>query len=245
MENVINCSIINSPDTFVHSNCCSKFVDENGKLCWPTSTNVACYHHGEQFAGIPVPIPRDYDTERKHYKVWGNFCSLNCAKAWIIDHRPHSSREMFLLAKMANDVFCEKNIIIPAPPVTTLRKYGGYLDMSEFLSKSKNGVEISSHEPPFVSFEMVHSIKDRTVRERPVDKVSDFPELPQYGTAEVSTPEDQEYGQGQTMSYYKQYLEENSKKSTVATAANTKRANSSSGLMSFVKPSKRTKKSIQ
>ena len=102
---------------------------------WPKSTNVKCWWCRNEFPGIPFCIPKYYSDITEKFKVYGCFCSPNCALAY----NPDQSLDhlIFFLAKEINKIVTdgEERLlekIKPAPHWKTLKEYGGVLTIDEF-----------------------------------------------------------------------------------------------------------------
>lgn len=88
-----------------------------------------------------MSIPRAYreppaPNDKGVYIVYGNFCSLSCCKAYLLDANQFSSNyELTLLSCMANDVYGVRcDVIKRAPPRLMLQMFGGPLSIEEFRS---------------------------------------------------------------------------------------------------------------
>jgi hypothetical protein len=70
------------------------------------------------------------------YETYGIFCSFNCCKSWIIDHKHDYkySNSNYLLMTIYNKLAPIKNFneIIPAPSWEVLENYGGHLSIEKF-----------------------------------------------------------------------------------------------------------------
>lgn len=131
---------------------------------WPTHTDAWCLNDSHPFSTIPIPIPRKYDGIRNLYYVFGNFCSVNCAKTYIIEHEPNiSSHRMLLFNQMIRRVFNIHQPVKPAPPRYRLKAYLGDLDI---LSYRNNFTHITSIilEPPFLPSTIIIANKAKEVR---------------------------------------------------------------------------------
>ena len=102
---------------------------------WPKSTEIECMHHCATFQTVPIPLVIRFEEETCTYHVNGVFCSVNCAKAYVIEHDSEiSTRRMYELNHMVRNVFGIRGAIKPAPPRMRLRKFGGDLSIEEFCS---------------------------------------------------------------------------------------------------------------
>lgn len=109
---------------------------------WPTKTNLLCWNCSRSFDCRPVFIPTeikiimkdDYRNVREikngylEFKVYGNYCSFNCAAAYINRHYSGENKERLMknLLKLAC-LFTGKNItyIREAFDITMCKRYGG------------------------------------------------------------------------------------------------------------------------
>jgi hypothetical protein len=95
-------------------------------------TDVLCWHCCHPFATPPVPIPRSYDTRERCFVVFGNFCSLACAKGYTLDTPTFQSpQQINLFVKMAREVYGEADPQ-SAPPRLSLKQFGGPYSIEEF-----------------------------------------------------------------------------------------------------------------
>jgi hypothetical protein len=128
----------------------------------------------EPFFTEPVGLPMHYDQVTGNFDSIGCFCSLQCAYAYRLEHRSAEAAPLHLLFKahrmlMAMD--CEdgeqpvKVQLVPAPPRQALRRWGGRLDLSDFLSVSQVWRTLSRH--PFVpTAEFVDAAEKTTITYR-------------------------------------------------------------------------------
>ena len=104
-----------------------------------------------------IPIPYHYSPTTKLFKVFGYFCSFNCAKAHILKESRHydrSSQSLSLLnllyKKITNHSIIEKPIKT-APPKESLIRYGGHLTIEEFRKNfNDNDIKISLKSVPYI-----------------------------------------------------------------------------------------------
>ena len=127
---------------------------QNGRLpeVFNRPCDMACWHCVHRFTTPPVPVPKDYDAAEGVYHVFGSFCSLACAKAYLLETPTFNTGLMvMLLSKMGREIYGEEKID-PAPPRLSLDIFGGPFSIDTFRAK-KNKVLV--HVPPFVSTYMV------------------------------------------------------------------------------------------
>jgi hypothetical protein len=117
----------------------------------PETTDVACLWDCHQFNWRPVVLPiRDTG---EHLEVTGNFCSPECACAYLFDMRQDSHtrwEQLALLHRVYSDA-C-KGRIHPAPARNILKLFGGNLPIQDYrgLIQSQK-VRVDIHLPPMVS----------------------------------------------------------------------------------------------
>ena len=118
---------------------------------WPSKTDMACMHCCHTFENVPLPIPRKYDSTHALYHVYGNFCSVNCAKAYIIEHEPGiSTTRMLYLNHLVRNVYGIHTSVKPAPPKIRLKMFGGDLSIAQFRDNFHQ-IHSQVQQPPFVS----------------------------------------------------------------------------------------------
>lgn len=119
---------------------------------WTKPTTLACWHCCHAFENPPVPIPRTFDTKERSFVVFGNFCSLRCAKGYLVDNPTfESSQQINMFSKMAREVYGQTDVAI-APPRTTLQMFGGPYSVDAFREKP---ITASIVAPPFITSYMV------------------------------------------------------------------------------------------
>lgn len=122
---------------------------------WPMTTDLACLHCSYNFSTQPVPLVKDYDELKNIFYTYGQFCSINCVKSYIIEHENNiSTKRMLFFNHMIRNVFDVKIPVKPAPPRIRLEKFGGDLSIDDFRN---NFTFVSCKElnPPFISSSVV------------------------------------------------------------------------------------------
>jgi hypothetical protein len=117
----------------------------------PSTSSAACLWCCHTFGHRPVILPiRDTG---EYIEVMGNFCSPECATAYLFDIRQdsHTRWEQLSLLYRIYGACCNGNIH-PAPVRTVLKLFGGALSIEEYrqLLQSQK-VLIDIHLPPMVS----------------------------------------------------------------------------------------------
>lgn len=108
----------------------SNMVDlYNDKIMKPEPTDISCWWCAHNFTNNPIHIPDKYIDEK--YYVFGFFCSLNCAAAYIIDnndYKMYTRYSFFLKMYELNEIKC-------SPDWKYLKKFGGNLTIEEFRTE--------------------------------------------------------------------------------------------------------------
>lgn len=128
-----------------------QFKDSAEVKTIPETTDIACLWDCHPFSWRPVVLPiRDTG---EHLEVTGNFCSPECACAYLFDMRQDSHTRWEQLA-LLHRVYSEacKGKIHPAPARNVLKLFGGSLSIQDYrgLIRSQK-VRIDIHLPPMVS----------------------------------------------------------------------------------------------
>ena len=111
----------------------------NNKSSWVKTTSIKCYHCTYNFNGMPYSIPYKYIKDT--YYVYGNFCSFECAYAYLLSHNiPKKEESISLLFLLNRDMFKLDKVtdIIPAPNKEVLIDYGGTMTIDEFRKSKVN-----------------------------------------------------------------------------------------------------------
>lgn len=118
--------------------CNSEYKDSK---IYPRSSKSACWWDGCQFDTKPFFVPKAIIENQKNqehsYSVYGNFCSPECALAYLesepsLDPEVRWERTM-LLHEMCKRVYInKKDRIKPSLPRWVLNSYGGGLSIEEF-----------------------------------------------------------------------------------------------------------------
>ena len=101
-----------------------------------------CYHCHHNFNNKPFFLPIDYNCELNRFKVIGNFCSPNCVKTYALNSKIYQNR-IYLIGHMYRKLFGPNYTIKPAPPIQTLKEYGGKLSIEEFRANFDNSKQYS------------------------------------------------------------------------------------------------------
>ena len=125
------------------------YANKNQKL--PERTSIACFWCAHTFENQPCIIPER--EVQGVYKVYGNFCTPECAIAYLLNESldPHVRWERMALLNRLYDTEVSGKIY-PAPPRESLAHFGGVLTIESYRStiRSKK-VRVDLHIPPIVS----------------------------------------------------------------------------------------------
>ena len=110
---------------------------------WIKKTNIKCWYCDLNFEVTPVFIPRIIEPANTNsgfnIGVYGCFCSFPCAKSFInltysnlCKNTSITEMLLFLYNIFTNNTVKE---IFPSPEKYIMKKYGGYLDDSEYRNK--------------------------------------------------------------------------------------------------------------
>lgn len=100
-----------------------------------TGNNILCYNCCHNFINSPFFFPVRYDNKYKRYKVFGNFCSLNCTKRYGLDNNWLFDK-IYMIRHLYIDQ-CKGKYINPAPPKIFLKCFGGQLTINEYRESSR------------------------------------------------------------------------------------------------------------
>ena len=124
-------------------------------------THVHCWHDACAFDGPVVPLPKAYDAAQRSFVVYGCFCSLACAKAFLCERSTfETGMQLILLERMAAEVYGVRNVVA-APPRLALDIFGGPYSLERFRALATpgpgggGGAEATIVAPPFVASYMV------------------------------------------------------------------------------------------
>lgn len=121
----------------------------NETMTLPESTSACCFWCSGQFDGRPVVIPTQ--EEAGVYTVYGNFCTLSCSLAYLlnehVDPQVRWERQALL-----HRMYKQSENVQPAPPRESLKFFGGCLSHSQFREIiGKKQIRIDANLPPIIS----------------------------------------------------------------------------------------------
>lgn len=122
-------------------------------LPWPPANakECVCWHCCHSMPADPICLPNSYDRRRDVFHVFGLFCALPCAKAYLMEHAAFGSGDRtMLLHFMAMKHFGHSGgPVLPAPPRHRLKIFGGDLDIEAFRREHEFLCTTSS--PPLIA----------------------------------------------------------------------------------------------
>lgn len=140
------------------SNTMIQYSYENVHKQWPIKTSYLCFWCCHKFDNRPHFIPKKYEKDIFH--VYGNFCSFNCALAFINAQKKQHSMDAELLHFLYRKIYNSNIEIKPAPPKEILIDFGGNVTIEEFRSNFNNNLEYDIIYPPIIS--MISQISEST-----------------------------------------------------------------------------------
>jgi hypothetical protein len=115
----------------------------------PKQVDAACFWCCHTFETPPVILPiRD---QGEYIQVMGNYCSPECAMAYLFDMRQDSYARWEQLS-LLNRLYADATQIRPAPPRAALKLFGGPMSIEEYRAFVRKGkLRVDVHIPPLVS----------------------------------------------------------------------------------------------
>jgi hypothetical protein len=132
---------IGCPIEYVPSQAVKSYHSEISKDIYTIKENITSNR------GSTINDDRINIIKSEYYVTDGTFCSFNCCKSWIDNHKHDRKYDMSntLLSKMYNKIMGTKYVVItPAPHWRLRQESGGHLDAVSFR-ESFNKVEYDYH----------------------------------------------------------------------------------------------------
>lgn len=118
---------------------------------WPKKTNIHCWWCCFPFDTIPIPIPTRYYPRKDIFKVYGCFCSVNCAYSYTKLNTNYKLVNASLLLFMYNKITKSRiRTLKEAPERTVLNIFGGPLTIQKFRESFHYMREYNSTSLPFI-----------------------------------------------------------------------------------------------
>jgi len=131
-----------------------QYQDKNRLQKLPEKTDIHCYWDCHEFSGTPCVIP--CTIVDGVWRVYGNFCSPNCATSYLFSQRLDVAEQWERYSKLNRlyHAFCQSPTQgIPAAPAReVLRIFGGSLDITEYRDLLVSpSIRIDVLTPPMIS----------------------------------------------------------------------------------------------
>ena len=155
IERILCCNVLDTETT--HRSCIFRhgLYEFEEAIPWPPANfeDVACWHccHSLPAGAQPICLPNTYDRKKGVFHVYGFFCSIHCAKAYLMEHSGFASGEkLLLLHYLAAKHFGHSGeVVTPAPPRHRLKMFGGDLSIEAFRQEHVYFTKTLS--PPLIS----------------------------------------------------------------------------------------------
>ena len=112
-----------------------RVIHKNGteKSVQPEKTDLLCWWCSHSFDGPPCFVPTKYDERMQRFKITGNFCTWNCAKAYLLSGNlgVYKNRDLNNFTQMMKRMKLPYKVKA-APRPETLKCFGGILTIDEF-----------------------------------------------------------------------------------------------------------------
>lgn len=152
IETKVDTPVVNEIDYYnIKSNLLFQFHNYNDRKTIPDKSDAACFWCCHEFTTHPVVLPMRDTGE--YIQVTGNFCSPECAAAYLFDMRQdsHTRWEQLSLLYRVYGESCDGKIH-PAPSRNVLKLFGGNLSIQEYRGLIRSHrVRVDIHLPPMVS----------------------------------------------------------------------------------------------
>jgi hypothetical protein len=127
-----------------------RFQDANRDQQLPDSTDVACFWDCHTFRGTPCVIPTV--IEEGIWRVYGNFCSPECASAYLFNEHLDSHVKLERYALLNRLYAIGEAPVRLSAPRTVLRLFGGTLEISDYRALvNEKRLRIDVQIPPMIS----------------------------------------------------------------------------------------------
>jgi hypothetical protein len=137
---------------------------------------VVCFHCCHGFETAPVWIPQSLDSKGIYWVRPTPFCSLNCAKAHLVEMNSFAhSQQMMLLHRVARDVYghCDDKIVA-SPARQCLEMFGGPMSIVEFRAEHQHA-RVNIEAPPFTPLNMfIERSPHMQAAQEPVSKLGEL-----------------------------------------------------------------------
>ena len=142
-------SMTDTPDYYKKGTLLIQYEGSTESRTIPDHVDVACFWCCHAFENKPVVLPiRD---QGEYIQVHGNFCSPECAMAYLFEQRQDSYARWEQLS-LLNRIYGSSQPLKPAPPKQILKLFGGPMTIEEYRSLlQSHTLRVDLHLPPMVS----------------------------------------------------------------------------------------------
>jgi hypothetical protein len=124
-------------------------VKTGEKFVPPANTEVHCFWCTHGFKGVPFFLP--VKEESGSYHVYGNYCTAQCALAYLLHEHVDSHVRWERMALLHRMYRCAGRLY-PAPPRESIVTYGGIYTIEKFREIiADNKLRVDVQVPPMVS----------------------------------------------------------------------------------------------
>lgn len=155
VERILCCNVLDTETTHRSSIYRHSLYEFEEALPWPPAQyeGICCWHccHPPPAEAKPICIPNSYDRKKDLYHVFGFFCSLSCAKSYLVEHAALAAGEKLLLLQFlaVKHFGYGGELAAPAPPRHRLKMFGGDLSIEAFRQEHVYLTKTLS--PPLIS----------------------------------------------------------------------------------------------
>jgi hypothetical protein len=111
-------------------------------------TDNLCFNCCHSFQNLMFKLPIDFDLKLNRYKLYGIFCSPNCAKRFALDDITLHSK-VHILGQFCRYMYNDMSYKIkPSPSRYQLKCFGGSLSITEFRKNFSNYLPYKLHTVP-------------------------------------------------------------------------------------------------
>ena len=109
-------------------------LNKDNKCNIGEKTKIACWWCTYNFDNFPCFIPEKYNDGK--FYVFGNFCSYNCALAYILKDDDYKvANRVSLIKRLYSELYETTEPLFPSPPKELLNKFGGPMTLEEYKNE--------------------------------------------------------------------------------------------------------------
>jgi hypothetical protein len=144
-------------------------INRDNKCHIGEKTNFACWWCTYNFENFPCFIPEKYNDGK--FYVFGNFCSYNCALAYILKDDDYKvSNRVALIKRLYAELYDTKEPLFPSPPRELLNKFGGPMTIEEYRNEQQK-LELKEYKIKFNNILQIPFHFDEINREYNVQRI--------------------------------------------------------------------------